>query len=141
MNSKNYSISISSEKLSCEILKFLYNDNIGAVVTFIGVVRNINDKKSVQHIHYHIFYNLFNTILNKECIELLKNDTNTRILIQQKDGIVKIGEINLIIGVSSFHRTKSFEYVKHLIEFIKNSIPVWKKEYYIDNTYRWLNTK
>jgi len=138
---KNYFINISKEKLSTDILTFIYNDNIGAVVTFHGIVKKINETKIVNYIHYYIFDNLFYTLLEKECLKLLDNDKNTKILIQQKSGIVKTGEFNLIIGVSSIHRNKAFTYSKHLIEFVKSDIPIWKKEYYVDNTYKWLNTK
>ena len=138
---KNYFLSVSKAKLSLNVLKFLYNDNAGAIVTFIGVVKKTNEEKIVNYINYSVFHDLTYALLKKQCLILLKNDLSTRILIQQREGIVKVNEINLIIGVSSTHRFKAFSHTECLIEFIKSQTPVWKKEYYKDDTYSWLNSK
>lgn len=111
----------------------------GAIVYFLGIIKDTNNNKKVKHIYYSIFDKLFFSILKKYCISILKNKTYMSIYINQYSGIANVGKINLIISVQSKDRKNAFSICHKLLEFIKNNSPVWKKETYIDGTSKWIN--
>ena len=136
----NCYILISKKKISISMLDFLSNKNIGAVVSFVGVVRQINNGKQVNGILYSIFEDLMYSLLKDKCLTLLNGDNNTRICIFQYNGNLNVGGVNLLIGVGSKHRKIAFSYCNQLVDFIKYGVPVWKKEIYSDGTYNWINS-
>ncbi|HIH2762175.1 MAG TPA: molybdenum cofactor biosynthesis protein MoaE [Candidatus Azoamicus sp.] len=133
----NIIIKISKTNIKPNIIKKI-SKNEGAIVSFLGVIKNKNNNKDVKHVHYSIFNNLFFSILKKYCISILKKK-KIKIYINQYSGIAKVGQINLIILVHSESRKESFLICHKLLEFIKNNSPVWKKETYTDGTSRWIN--
>lgn len=115
------------------------SDEIGALVSFLGIVKKYNNDKEVENVNYSIFENLFYSILEKYCIKLVKRYKNIEVYINQYAGILTPGKINIIISVQSKNRKTAFILCHKLIEFVKNNVPIWKKETYIDGTSRWIN--
>ncbi|HIH2763103.1 MAG TPA: molybdenum cofactor biosynthesis protein MoaE [Candidatus Azoamicus sp.] len=134
----NIIIKISKTELKYNIIQNTLND-VGAIVSFLGIIKNKNNNKQVQNIHYYIFDALFFSILKKYCISIIKNNNNTHIYINQYSGMLDVGKINLIILVQSKDRKNAFLICHKLLEFIKNNSPVWKKETYINGTSEWIN--
>lgn len=133
----NIIIKISKEEITYNTIKSMSTD-IGAIVSFLGIIKDINNNKKVKHIQYSIFDRLFFSTLKKYCLSILKNKKN-KIYINQYSGIAVVGKINLIILVQSKNRKSAFSICHKLLEFIKNNSPVWKKETYIDGTSTWIN--
>jgi len=137
---KNILISVFDDKISLNFLDFLYSNDIGAIVSFAGVVRNVNNNRNVSYISYNVFDSLMYSLIKDKCISLIKDDVCTKICIAQYKGVLYTGGINLLIGVGSKHRKKALLYCNDLVEFIKKEAPVWKKEYYSDGTFNWINS-
>ena len=120
--------------------KFLYeNNNDGSVLFFFGKVRSCNLKKKVICINYDVYDFLslksINVILNDIFI---KYNNVIKIVVYHKIGVVKSGDVGILIMVKSFQREESFITCKYLIEEIKRKSSIWKKEYYSDGTASWL---
>ena len=130
----------SREKIDVNVLDFVFNKKFGAVVSFFGVVRECNNNKNVKSITYHVFEELMYSIIAQKCSDLLHVGNDTKICIIQCSGDLNIGDINLIVGVGSKHRKKAFLYCNQMVEFIKKSVPIWKKEFYCDGTFEWINS-
>jgi molybdopterin synthase catalytic subunit len=73
-------------------------------------------------------------IISEMMIEF--NDVRT-ISILHSSGLVKAGEISLLIVVSSGHRRHAVEACSKTVELVKERLPVWKKEIFDDDTYEW----
>ncbi|HIH2762478.1 MAG TPA: molybdenum cofactor biosynthesis protein MoaE [Candidatus Azoamicus sp. MARI] len=134
----NIIIKISKKKIINNVIKNNTKHN-GAVVSFLGIIKDKNNNKKVKHIHYSIFNNLFFSVLKKYCTSILKNKKEISIYINQYSGIAYVGQINLIIYVKSKDRKNAFSVCHKLLEFIKYNSPVWKKETYADGTSKWIN--
>lgn len=132
-------ISVSYSKIELKTLDFLFEKNAGAVYSFIGIIRDVNNNKMVKSITYHVLEDLFKSILYKECHNFLGKGC-LKICIVQYCGSLDIGNVNLLVGVSSKHRKESFLFCGELVEFIKHKAPVWKKEFYSDGSHKWINT-
>lgn len=135
----NYKIEITKKKITLENINNATQNKSGAIVLFIGLIREINNNKPVKYIKYLVFEKLFTNIFEKKCINLLKNKTKANIYITQYNGLLKINEINSIIIVTANNRKDAFYICKDLVETLKYNTPVWKKEFYNDGTYKWIN--
>lgn len=134
-----YYINITTNQININSISCIFNKNAGAVVSFFGSIRTLNNSKKVKKILYITFNDLFISILKKKCLSLLEDKKHTHIYIIQASGLLSIGQINSIISVSSDNRHDAFYICKDLVETLKYSTPVWKKEFYIDGSFQWLN--
>ncbi len=104
--------------------------NAGARVEFRGVVRDVNDGKEVKE----LFYEGYESMIIKKGNELLAKVKNKFSLIDLQAGHFlgnrKIGDLAVIIIAFSEHRKECFAATAFLMEEIKNTLPIWKKESY-----------
>ena len=64
-----------------------------------------------------------------------------RIIIQHKLGDCPVGDISVLIAISSEHRKESLDAVQFTIDELKRIVPIWKKEFYIDGEFSWKENK
>jgi molybdopterin synthase catalytic subunit len=111
-----------------KILEELKDNSSGAVVFFTGIVRDHNSKEKVEGIFYEAYEEMVNEILKKIENEVLKNWNIKKFIAIHRIGYLKVGEISVIVGVSSEHRKEAFEACSYGIDNIKKRCPIWKKE-------------
>ena len=106
---------------------------------FLGQVRadKINGKR-IEAIEYSAYEGMVKTEADKIIETVLSEfpDVNS-VNIVHSTGIVKAGEISLVILVSAGHRHQAIEACKKTVELIKEKFPVWKKEIFEDNSHEW----
>ena len=134
---------INSKKEKIKIKRaenFLSSSKFGAIIYFIGTVRNINQNKKVTGITYDskdsIVIKSFKKIY-KEAKTKLKIKNNS-VFIEHVKGYVGLGEISIIIAVACPHRSEAYDLSRYIIEEIKKRSPIWKKEHYENKESEWL---
>jgi molybdopterin synthase catalytic subunit len=115
-----------------EILNSSIDKNCGAVVSFTGVVRRENKGKEVKEILYEAYDKMALKVLKNIEEEAIKKFGVERVQIIHRKGVLKPGEVSLLIAVSSKHRQEAFFACWFIIEEIKKSLPIWKKEIFED---------
>ncbi len=100
----------------------------GACILFEGVVRDHHDGKRVES----IFYDAYRPMAEKE-IEKIIDDIRTRLPVVNigvihRLGHLRVGDVSITIVTSSPHRAEAFEASRMLIDRIKETVPIWKKE-------------
>ena len=100
----------------------------GAYVLFEGVVRNHHEGRAVES----IFYDAYRPMAEKE-IDKIVRDVATQfpdvaIAITHRLGHLNVGESSIAIVCSSPHRGESFAASRMLIDRVKQTVPIWKKE-------------
>ncbi|MFC0184579.1 molybdopterin synthase subunit MoaE [Pseudarcicella hirudinis] len=113
------------------------SDRAGAVDIFIGTVRNHNNSKEVVRLEYETY-----DAMAVKKMEELANQARERwdiekIVIVHRKGVLTIGDVAVVIAVSTPHRAASFEACQWLIDTLKEVVPIWKKEIY-QNGEEWL---
>ena len=108
------------------------SEKAGAVATFDGVVRNQARGKRVTHLFYEGYSPMALKELERIRQETLQRWPGTRVAIVHRLGRLEIGESSVFIAVSSAHRAAAFEACRHVIDTLKTSVPIWKKEHYED---------
>lgn len=104
----------------------------GAIATFIGIVRDNAQNKSVKFLEYEAYPELAERMLAQIGAEVQERWSDVRIAIAHRVGRLNIGEASVIIAVSAPHRAESFSACRYAIERLKVILPVWKKEYASD---------
>ena len=134
---------INAKKEKIDILKaekFLSSSKFGAIIYFIGTVRNLNENKEVTG----ITYDSKDSLVLKSFEEIYKdsekklNIKDKAVFIEHIKGYVSLREKSIIIGVGCKHRDEAYQLSRYIIEEIKKRTPIWKKEHYTDNDSEWL---
>ncbi len=134
-------IDASIEKI--DILKaeeFLSSSNFGALIYFVGTVRDLNENKKVNGITYDsrdsMVLKSFEEIYKDAELKLRIKDK--AVFIEHVKGYVAIKEKSIIIGVGCKHRNEAYNLSRFIIEEIKKRTPIWKKEHYANEESEWL---
>lgn len=110
----------------------------GAAVLFLGTVREQNDGRAVTGMRYDAYAEMAEPVLHEIAAEAAARAGSDRIAVVHRVGDLTIGEVSVAIAVSSPHREESFDAARYVIEQIKQRLPVWKHEHYIDGNAQWL---
>ena len=108
------------------------DDGAGAVVTFLGTVRDNARGRPVTHLDYEAYPEAAEKMLARIAGEMRERWPVLRVAIEHRTGKLAIGEVSVVIAVSSAHRDAAFEANAYAIERIKEIVPIWKKEFYED---------
>ncbi len=109
----------------------------GAVTTFVGVVRNLNQGRKVLGVSYDAFAPLCLTTFRDICEKAQLKWGPLKIYCWHYKGRLDVGGISVILAVSSPHRDESYQANRYLIEEIKHRAPIWKMEHYVDGDSEW----
>lgn len=103
---------------------------IGAVTTFIGLVRDHNLGRRVLHLEYEAYEALALRGLDLIVAEAASQWPSVRLGIHHRTGRMEIGEASVVIAAASPHRADAFAASRYAIERIKQIVPIWKHEYF-----------
>ncbi|WP_339342496.1 molybdenum cofactor biosynthesis protein MoaE [uncultured Polaribacter sp.] len=133
------SIKITSDKLNLqECYRFVEDDSCGGISTFIGTVRNDTQGKEVTQLDFSTYKPMAIKEMQKIAELTLEKFDIYKIAVHHAEGVLKIGDIPVIIAVSSKHRKAAFAACEFAIDTLKETVPIWKKEYFSDGVV-WVN--
>ncbi|HEX2167106.1 MAG TPA: molybdenum cofactor biosynthesis protein MoaE [Longimicrobiales bacterium] len=111
----------------------------GAAILFLGTVREQNDGRAVSGMRYDAFVEMAEPVLREIAGEAAILAGSDRIAAVHRVGDLPIGAVSVAIAVSSPHRAEAFDAARYVIEQIKQRLPVWKHEHYLDGEAEWLS--
>jgi len=118
------------------------HDSIGAVSTFVGYVRNLNNENRVTSICIDAYKDMAYKSLKKICLKSRKKWSIIDTLIIHRFGKLKVNEKIVLVATFAMHRKDSNESCNYIMNYLKKDVPFWKKEFYKNDTFKWLeNTK
>ena len=120
-------------------IKSLINksSNVGAVNSFIGYVRDFNNKKDVKYIDLEVYEDMAMKELLKIANKALKKFNLINYLIIHRYGRLYVSDKIVLVVCLSEHRNNSFEASKYIMDYLKKDAPFWKKEFYNEGS-EWL---
>ncbi|MCP5537674.1 MAG: molybdenum cofactor biosynthesis protein MoaE [Akkermansiaceae bacterium] len=110
----------------------------GGFASFEGWVRNHHQGRDVTSLEYEAFPALAEKEGNRIVAEICKNHDVVAARCEHRTGHLEIGEIAICIAVSAAHRDAAFAACRAIIDSIKSTVPIWKKEHYTDGTSTWV---
>lgn len=111
----------------------------GAVVTFLGTVRDLTDGKVTVALDYEAYP----AMAEKKLAEI-EAETRQRwpvgdIALIHRLGHLEVGEVSVAVAVSCPHRGQAFEACRHAIDRLKEIVPIWKREHWADGSTEWVH--
>ncbi len=134
-------INISEELPSIsDVHSFLYASQGGGVCVFSGITRLQTNGRVTEKLSYESH----KTMALKEMRRLADVATERwpvlRIAMLHRTGTVQVGEPSVLIGVATAHRGPAFEATQFLIDELKKSVQIWKKESFLNGEEEWVST-
>jgi len=115
-----------------EAVAFVGDPGCGAISTFLGVTRDNFEGKSVAQLSYEAYVPMAEQEMRKLCVAARERWDVTKCAILHRIGDVPIGCASVVVAASAPHRKDSLEACAWLIDELKATVPIWKKESYND---------
>ncbi len=133
-------LSITSSPIdSAAVTESVRDHRAGAVVLFLGTVREFTGETQTSSLNYEAFEDMAVASL-KEITEAAQQKWSlVRCAVVHRVGPLELGEIAVAVAVSSAHRGPAFEAGQWIMDTIKQKTPIWKKELYADGTTEWVH--
>jgi MoaE-MoaD fusion protein len=106
----------------------------GAIVTFVGRARDVaDDGRSVIELEYEVYPEMASSVLDEIAAEA-ESRYGASVAVVHRFGIVPIGEAAVAIVTAAQHRDEAYQANRHIIEAIKERLPIWKRERFADGS-------
>jgi MoaE-MoaD fusion protein len=126
-------VRIVRERIDSEAaLSALKHGEDGAALLFEGVVRNQTRGRQTLYLDYEAYEEMALQEMESLAAQSLKQFHVRDVAIVHRLGRLEIGETSVLIAVASAHRAAAFEACRWLIDTLKRTVPIWKKEYFVD---------
>jgi molybdopterin synthase catalytic subunit len=130
--------STSAEPLSVDRLLALVSDaRVGGIALFVGVVRDHDHGAAVTSLDYTAHPSAAEALA--ACAEqtAAAYDVST-IAVSHRTGHLEIGDLAVVVAVGAAHRQAALEACRHLIDTVKEQVPIWKEQALTDGTSEWV---
>lgn len=132
-------IKLTEQPLSpAECQDFVADESCGGICVFIGTVRNSTGSKEVIRLDFSAYRPMALKEMQKIAENCIKDMGIYRMAIHHATGELNIGDIPVIIAASAPHRAEAFSGCQYAIDRLKETVPIWKKEYFQDGEV-WVN--
>lgn len=112
----------------------------GAVVGFVGAVRNHDGGRSVTRLEYSA-HPTAAQVLADVAAEIARDASGVRaIAVSHRIGTLEIGDAALVAAVAADHRAAAFATCALLVETVKARLPVWKHQFFVDGSDEWVGS-
>ena len=124
---------------AASLIRDVSESGCGALSLFVGMVRNQHDGRTVTGIEYSAYDAMAERELRAILDEAVARHGGVRVALLHRLGFLEIGEASVAIAVSHPHRTPALDASRFLIESLKQRVPIWKREHYVDGTREWVD--
>jgi molybdopterin synthase catalytic subunit len=104
----------------------------GAVVVFDGIVRNHTRGRRTLYLVYEAYEDMALRMMHELALQAVAEHGVRQVALVHRLGRLEVGETSVLIAVSSAHRAQAFEACRWLIDTLKKTVPIWKKEHFED---------
>jgi molybdopterin synthase catalytic subunit len=111
----------------------------GAVVLFLGTTREITGERRTESLDYECYPEMAARKLQELEVEARRRWQLIECAVVHRLGHLEIGDPSVAVAVSSAHRQAAFEAGQWLIDTLKQTVPIWKKENWADGTTEWVH--
>jgi molybdopterin synthase catalytic subunit len=126
-------VALTRERIDAEkIVAAAKSGEDGAVVVFDGIVRNHTRGRRTLHLDYEAYEEMALRQMRELGLKARERFGVRHVTVVHRLGRLEIGETSVLIVVASAHRSAAFEACRWLIDTLKQSVPIWKKETFAD---------
>lgn len=126
-------VSLTRERIDSEkLVAAAKRGDDGAVVVFDGIVRNHSRGRKTLHLDYEAYEEMAVRQMRELGLKARERFQVRQVTMIHRLGRLEIGETSVLIVVASAHRSAAFEACRWLIDNLKQTVPIWKKETFVD---------
>jgi molybdopterin synthase catalytic subunit len=123
-------IEITAEPLDARRLEAaVAHAGAGAICSFTGIVREHSRGEGVTHLEYEAYAGMAEKQMRVIADEIAERWPEARVAMAHRTGVLEIGEASVVVAASCPHRAEAFDACRWGIDRLKESVPVWKKEF------------
>lgn len=109
--------------------------DVGGIDLFLGAVRNHNDGRAVTRLEYHAYVSMAEKEMRRIAGEIEREMPGVRLAALHRIGPLAVGDLAVVCAAGAAHRGEAFQACRELIDRIKQSVPIWKREHGPDGPY------
>lgn len=133
MKKDNVDIKIKAELLNeVDNISYVRDAAAGGIDVFIGVVRNKTSEREVNYLEFEAYDAMAISELHKIIERASDLWSILKVSVHHRVGRVELGEAAVVIAVSAAHRDEAFKGCRFIIDELKKTVPIWKKEVFQD---------
>jgi molybdopterin synthase catalytic subunit len=110
----------------------------GATVLFVGTVRDVNDGRPVSGMEYTAYRSMAEREMADIAREAATRFETLDIVVEHRIGVLELGDASVVIAVAHPHRGEAYDASRYVIEQLKQRVPIWKLEQYVDGSRDWV---
>ena len=122
-----------------EMIQSVSNAANGAILLFLGAVRQVNEGRAVTGIDYAAYEAMAQRELEAIVSEGAARFGTTDLTVRHRLGELGVEEVSVAIAVGHPHRGEAYALSRWVIEELKRRVPIWKREHYADGTREWVD--
>jgi molybdopterin synthase catalytic subunit len=112
---------------------------VGALSVFLGTVRDLNDGRPVTGMEYEAYESMAASELEAVAREVCDRTPGLRVALAHRIGTLEIGDVSVAIVAAHAHRGPACDAARAIIEALKQRVPIWKREHYVDGERHWID--
>lgn len=112
---------------------------VGALSVFLGTVRDLNDGRPVTGMDYEAYEGMARAELERLAQEVCAEWPGVRLCVEHRVGALTVGDVSVAIVAAHAHRAPAMDAARAVIERLKQRVPIWKREHYLDGERAWVD--
>lgn len=126
-------IKISEEPLDIPAcIDWVMSPSCGGIDVFIGTVRDATKGRQVLRLEFEAYQQMALNEMKKIAGQAIEKWPVEKILVHHRTGVLQVGEVPVVIAVAAAHRAAAFDACRYVIDTLKQTVPIWKKEFFED---------
>ena len=121
-----------------DVIRAVEAGDAGAIVHFLGVVRNNTEGREVSYLEYEAYPPMAKKKMAEIAQEIHEKWGLDRVAMIHRVGRLEIGEVSVAVAVASPHRREAFEACHYAMNRLKQIVPIWKREVWTDGEEEWV---
>ena len=124
-------VKLVSERINIdEVLAAVENPSTGAVALFLGRVRDHAEGHDVLRMDYEAYPEMAIRKMQEIEDEIVRRWPTQNVALVHRIGNLDLGDVSVVAAVACAHRKEAFEACRYAIDTLKETVPIWKKEYF-----------
>lgn len=122
-----------------EVLAAVEDPRAGGVVSFTGLVRDHDGGRGVRELEYTAHPDAAAAL--RRVAEAVAADLSVHgLAATHRTGLLRVGDVAVVVAASAAHRSQAFEAARRLIDDLKATVPIWKRQVFDDGDEEWVGT-
>ena len=122
-----------------QVVASVSHASVGAIASFLGIVREVNDGRIVSGIDYEAYEPMAHREMDAIAREAGQQFPGVRVSIVHRLGTLTVGEASVAIACAHARRAPAADAMRFIIEQLKVRVPIWKREHYTDGEWTWVD--